>query len=331
MKIIGLMPIRNEQWVLAQSLACLSGFCDVVLVSDQRSEDDSREICRRFPKVVLLASNERRICEQARWELLDAARGYDGDNLLWCTDADELVSPRLARSGLENLFDRLTSGAAVECGFYHLWNDVGHYRDDYSLYRPQRKLMAFVDDRRANYDRSLTLPLHQPRVAVRAGNTDNADNPDNLMVESGIPVFHLQWLLAHRNQMKQAWYRCKEWANGGRTAADINAQYAITLPPSRVKTTPVPADWVDGITFPDLSVDAEPCWQEREVLAWFEQRGPAFFEPLEIWHIATLKREFRRRTGRGPRPDRSYLPPLPVRLGQLARRAVNAGRRRIAF
>jgi hypothetical protein len=321
-RIIALLPVRNEAWVLAHSLACLSGFCDVVLVSDQCSEDDSREICRRFPKVTLLESNGRRICEQARWELLDAARGYDGTNLIWCMDADELVSPRLARSGLENLFDRLVSGAAVECDFYHLWNDVVHYRDDYSLYRPQRKLMAFVDDRRAHYDRSSALPLHQPRVSVR---------PDDPIAESVIPVFHLQWLLANRNQMKQAWYRCKEWANGGRTAADINAQYAITLPPSRVKTTPVPAAWVGGITFPDFAVDAAPCWQEREVLAWFEERGPAFFEPLEIWHIATLKREFRRRTGRGPRPDRSYLPPLPVRLGQLARRAVNAGRRRIAF
>ena len=49
MKIITLMPVRNEAWVLPHSLACLSAFCDVILVSDQSSEDESREICRRFP------------------------------------------------------------------------------------------------------------------------------------------------------------------------------------------------------------------------------------------------------------------------------------------
>ena len=71
MKIIALMPVRNEAWVLPHSLACLSAFCDVVLVNDQNSEDESREICRTFPKVVLLESSERLICEEARWQLLD--------------------------------------------------------------------------------------------------------------------------------------------------------------------------------------------------------------------------------------------------------------------
>ena len=91
MKIIAMMPVRNEAWILPHSLACLSAFCDVILVSDQDSEDESREICRRFPKVVLLESSQRLVCEQARWLLLDAARGYEGCNLLWCTDADELM------------------------------------------------------------------------------------------------------------------------------------------------------------------------------------------------------------------------------------------------
>src|SRR3954470_15498385 len=96
MKIIALMPVRNEAWVLPHSLRSLSAFCDVILVNDQDSEDESREICRQFPKVVVLASKQRLVCEQARWQLLDAARDYDGHNLLWCTDADELISPVLA-------------------------------------------------------------------------------------------------------------------------------------------------------------------------------------------------------------------------------------------
>jgi hypothetical protein len=321
-RIIALLPVRNEAWVLAQSLACLAGFCDAVLVSDEGSEDASRDVCGRFPNVVLLQSRDRRICEQARWALLDAARGYDGNNLIWCTDADELLSARLARRVLVESADRLVPGTAIQCPFYHLWDGIDRYRDDYSLYRPQQKLLAFVDDRRSDYDRSPALPLHQLRVPA---------GPESPIVHSDIPVFHLQWLLTNRNQMKQAWYRCREWMNGGRTAADINAQYAITLLPARVKTTHVPPAWVEGVTFPDLAIDREPCWQERDVLAWLEQRGPGFFEPLEIWHLPTLRQAFRRRMGRSPRCDRSYLPPLTARVGQFARRVVSAGRRRIAL
>src|SRR4249919_1285552 len=105
MKIIALVPVRNEAWVLDHSLTCWSGFCDVVIVNDQKSTDETREICRRFPKVVLLesapADTVARLPQQARWRLLDAARNYDGNNLLWCTDADELVSPRLARAFID--------------------------------------------------------------------------------------------------------------------------------------------------------------------------------------------------------------------------------------
>ncbi len=132
MKIIALVPVRNEAWVLEHSLACWSGFCDVVIVDDQMSTDSTREICRRFPKVVLLettltgrADTVARLPQQARWRLLDAARSYDGNNLLWCTDADELTPPTLARSFFEQHAEELAPGRVIECRFYNLWNSLG--------------------------------------------------------------------------------------------------------------------------------------------------------------------------------------------------------------
>ena len=58
MRVIALLPVKNEAWVLEHTLACLSSFCDVVLVNDQRSEDGSRKIGKRFPKVVWIDSPE---------------------------------------------------------------------------------------------------------------------------------------------------------------------------------------------------------------------------------------------------------------------------------
>ena len=59
MKVIALLPVRNEAWVLPHTLSCLSGFCDVIIVSDQDSTDESRAICRRFAKVALLDPQTR--------------------------------------------------------------------------------------------------------------------------------------------------------------------------------------------------------------------------------------------------------------------------------
>ena len=65
MKIIGLLPVKNEAWVLPHALASLSAFCDVVIVADQNSDDASREICRTFPKVVLIESGVIRTVRRA--------------------------------------------------------------------------------------------------------------------------------------------------------------------------------------------------------------------------------------------------------------------------
>jgi len=322
MQIIALVPVLNEAWVLRETLACLSAFCDVVIVNDQRSDDGSREICGAFPKVVLYESPESQICTRARWTLLDAARDYDGCNLLWCTDADELVAPALVRAAVERGRDRLVPGTVIDCRYIHLWGGFDRYRVDGWKYGPHMKAIAVVDDRRIDYDRSRLQSIHEPRVPVEGAQRSIAFDD--------LPVLHLQWLLERRTQMRQAWYRCHEFINGGRAAA-INESYALTLPDPNAKTAPVPGAWVEGVTFPSLAIDREPSWAERDLLAWFEQRTVGFFEPLEIWHLPQLRDEFVRRTGRRPRPDRSYRPRWPARARGFARRIVAGARRRLAF
>jgi glycosyltransferase involved in cell wall biosynthesis len=319
-KIIGLVPVRNEAWVLPHSLASLSGFCDVVIVSDQNSDDESRQICRRFPKVVLLESADCKISTQVRWDLLDAARGYDGCNLLWCTDADELVAPGAAREFFDSRRDELKPGTVVECMFVHPWHSATRYRVYHWSYAPHFKPLALVDDRRMDYDRTRPNSIHEPRVPLEGARS---------VLQAGeIHVLHLQWLLAGRTQMRQAWYRCKELVDG-KAATAINEYYATTLPDQRVRTVDMPSTWVEGLTFPDLGVDREPSWNERDILAWFDTHGPAFFEPLEIWHIRSLREAFERQVGRGPRPDRSYRPSWPARARHFGRRVAAAARRRL--
>ena len=321
MKVIALLPVKNEAWVLEHTLACLSGFCDVILINDQQSTDSSRTIAQGFPKAVWIDSSESKICEQARWQLLDIARQYDGNNLLWCTDADELVSPPLMRQFLDSQQAGLANRTVVDAHYCHFWNSPSHYRTGYGPYAPYGKAVAVVDDRRLDYERSRALPLHEERVPIAA---------DAVRVRAeGAPVLHLQWLLPNRSQMRQAWYRCREWMQGERSAAEINEFYSVTLPQWRVPTAPIPAEWLEGLTLPGTEVDLQPTWQQADILGWFDARGVEFFEPLEIWHLPLLRQEFRRRAGRHPRPDRSYVAPLPARAGQFGRRVLAAVKRRI--
>jgi hypothetical protein len=155
---------------------------------------------------VLLESDQSAICEIGRWRLLDAARDYDGNNLLWCTDADELISPALFRSFLSAERDRLVPGTvSKECSI-HLWGRVDRCRDDNSSYAPYWKEFGLVDDRKADFDRSEALPLHQTRVPFAMGNPDCAQKIFGCSISSGSS--------SAKTQFKQAWYRCSELLDG---------------------------------------------------------------------------------------------------------------------
>ena len=322
MKTIALLPVKNEAWVLEHTLRCLSAFCDVILVNDQQSTDGARDIGRQFPKVVWIDSPESHICEQARWQLWDVAREYDGHNLLWCTDADELVSPSRMRAFLNQRYEELSGGVVVDALYCHVWNNPTQYRAGLGVYSPYLKAVGIVDDRRRDYDRSRSLPLHEERVPIGA---------DTVRVHAEVaPVLHLQWLLPNRSQMRQAWYRCRELLHGERDVQAINAHYAGTLPEWRVPTAPIPPEWLEGVTLPDPRIDQEPTWQQAEIIRWFDTRGVEFFEPLEIWHVPVLRDEFTQRTGRSPRPDRSHHARLSHRAQSFSIRAWNAVKRRLA-
>ena len=51
MKIIAILPVRNESWIIRHNLNILVEICDEILVTDGDSTDGTREICSSFEKV----------------------------------------------------------------------------------------------------------------------------------------------------------------------------------------------------------------------------------------------------------------------------------------
>ena len=93
MKVITLIPIKNEDWILEYTLKSVCQFSDHVIVADQQSTDKSLDICKKFPKVKVINNENLGHSNKVRWSLLDEAREIDGNNLIFCIDADEIISP----------------------------------------------------------------------------------------------------------------------------------------------------------------------------------------------------------------------------------------------
>ncbi|MEN0045653.1 MAG: glycosyltransferase family 2 protein [Bacteroidota bacterium] len=94
MKIIVLTPIKNEEWILSKYLEITSLFADHIIIADQDSKDRSKEIAKKFEKVILIENNKKGYDEAERQILLiNKARELFGTgNLLLALDADEIIT-----------------------------------------------------------------------------------------------------------------------------------------------------------------------------------------------------------------------------------------------
>ncbi len=91
--------MRNEAWILDRFLQCASTWADHIIIADQQSDDGSREIAARYPKVRLVENPGLGFDEKTRQELLIAeARKIPGPRILIALDADEVLGANFATS-----------------------------------------------------------------------------------------------------------------------------------------------------------------------------------------------------------------------------------------
>ena len=91
--IIVITPVRNEAWVLDAFLTCTSSWADYIILADHHSEDNTREIAKKYEKVILIDNPTFEWYEaQCRTRLLEEACKIHGDKVIFALDADEFLS-----------------------------------------------------------------------------------------------------------------------------------------------------------------------------------------------------------------------------------------------
>ena len=135
-KIICLMPARNEADLLPITLNILSQYCDAIIIADQMSNDGSREIYKRFPKVKVIDNPRQGHSNQVRWDLLEAARNFSGNNFLLTLDADEYMPPALFNEFFKS--HDFNVGESFRFPWIQLWKSINYYNDSGVWYRNYR-------------------------------------------------------------------------------------------------------------------------------------------------------------------------------------------------
>lgn len=274
------MPVKNEDWILERSLQTLSFLCDVIIIADQDSTDNTLQIARKFPKVTHIHNPHPEFHQsKARQLLLEAARDFDGYNVVLATDADEIVSANALRNfAWQNALDSLEPGSALLLQWIILWKSPVKFREDSSAWSNSWKHFVFRDDRKSEFSDQF---IHESRVPYPY--IEKAKKFD------GVKILHYQFVDWSRMLAKQRWYRVMEHIASDQRPAAINARYIITRDERNIRLADIPSEWTQG--WEDLGIHLDHfemrrfLWYDIEILRSFAQHGVRYFAELDIWDV----------------------------------------------
>lgn len=270
-KLICLTPMRNEAWVLDKFLSSASLWADHIILADDHSEDESRAIARRFPKVHLIENPAAEFDEAQRQRLLlDEARKIPGPKILFALDADEFLTANYTTS-LE--WQQILDAEPGSLFYLRYLNVLPTFKRAWIAHRTPA---IFVDDgtphigRRMHSQRLPTAPLGDKRELKE------------------IKILHLQFLDWSRMQSKHAWYQCFEHLNLDLHGVALYRKYHHMDRFARREslTVPVEAHWTadyeaQGIRMSEVL--QTPYWWDDAVVKMLVERGPAFFADIAMW------------------------------------------------
>lgn len=290
MKIISLMPVKNEEWILNLSLRQLSEISDEVIILNDNSSDKTTEVAKVYKNCTVLDYKEKENfvnMSRRRNILLEQGRKMGGTHFV-ILDADECFSDDFQKD-IRNTLSKLSKGQALCLP----WTFVFKYGEQIVI-DPKLSIIKdfiFCDD---------GVSLYEDK-ALSEGRTPAIRN--NYVIEENkkFVVYHFQYYAEKRNQLKQIWYRCNELIEGKRSAYRINATYLFTktFKPQQI----INAD--DAYIKANLSSikNSDDKFLLKRITDLFDLYGIKFFEKLDIWYMKETMDIFIDKMKRDPKPS----------------------------
>lgn len=273
-KIICLVPVKNEAWILNIFLQATSLWADHIIILDQRSTDSSVEIAKSFEKVILFNNDSENYNELERQRyLIQKARELFGLNtILFALDADEILVNFENNDEWEAIHE-LTPGTAI----YLPWLNVLPGNSTYFNSVGGRNVFAYIEDGREH----IGSEMHSPRVPVYS-------HDETVFIDS-IKVLHYQFSVRERQLAKHRWYECLEKVKyPQKDSINIYRMYHhIDLPHKQIHF--IPDTWCElyaekGIILKSIQDDGEHWW-DKELCSLLIEQSAFKFRKQYIWYI----------------------------------------------
>jgi glycosyltransferase involved in cell wall biosynthesis len=273
-QVICITPVRNEAWILDRFLSAAELWADHIVLADQGSTDDTREIAAGFGKVRVIANESPGYDEGARQRLLlEAAREVPGRRLIVALDADEALTSDTWKT------PEWRAALAAEPGTVLAFEWVNLLPGRERVFVPRERVsFAFVDDERDHAG----ARIHSTRVPVGSGAP--------ILEMDAVKVLHLQYTAWKRMESKQRWYQAWERINHPeKRPIQIFRQYNRMLAFPEEELRPYDPAWLEGYRERGIELDEHPddssLWWDEEVAGWLVARGTDPFRRIDLWDV----------------------------------------------
>lgn len=303
MKLIGLMVVRNEAWILGASLRSALEWCDEVVVVDHASTDDTRKIItdvtgdyayrvhysRWEPTKTVKAMRDGKEFEipvvdpDAPWDemavrqhSLELGRKHGGTHFA-IVDADEMVTANLLPF-VRDWFERLQPGQLLELPMLAM-RTLHHYQADDSVWSSAFITLGFADVKgKLSWKPAVDGYQHHNRPPY--GYVEPRYRPVGEKEYGG--VMHLQFCNRRRLLAKHYLYAYTDhlrWP-GRETKAELSRKYSQALEAPK-HTRQIPSEWWDGALLRLVNLDDVP-WQEWQLSELLRQHGEDKFKGITL-------------------------------------------------
>ena len=272
--IICLTPVKNEVEILDRFLQCTSLWADYIIILDQLSDDGSRNIAKKYSKVILLDNPSLEYDESTRQKiLLDEARKISGPRLILALDADEILSANFLRSKEWDYILNQPKGTVLSFQRIELLPGMRKYRS-LKYHFP----IGYMDDgceHEGSKIHSTRIPFPKNANEIKLYNTK---------------ILHYKNTNWKQMESKHRWYQAWEKVNNpNRSSINIYRNYngMYDIPSSEIKN--IRTEWITdyeskGIDMTSPINNTILRW-DTEVLKLFEEHGLKKFTKQAIWDV----------------------------------------------
>jgi glycosyltransferase involved in cell wall biosynthesis len=289
MKLIGLMPARNEDWVLGISARVALMWCDSLVILDHASTDRTPQIIAELQaeygsRVHAVQDTGTDWAEMTqRQGLLETARRENATHIA-IVDADEILTANLVDGWIREAIAAMPWSNILQLPGYNLRGAADRYHLN-GIWGDRWFSTAFMDHPRLHWAGDTFHHREPMGIPLR---------PAKLLNQGNGGVMHLWGASERRLKAKHALYKMTEtlrWPN--KRKPEIDRLYNLAFDPSEDrrfdqtwKFNAIPSTWWDAYAplMKHLSVDSEP-WQEAECQRLLALHGANRFAGLNLFGV----------------------------------------------